>query len=215
MPSWSEFRAVDHLQLGKRQDPTTPGATGSPCGDSWDWQEGSAEEIGIARGRGVAGHNFALIHICLVVSRFQIFQVSRIRNSQICEPAIICLVEMPSRLQASLSQLRSWSVAGDNLFPRRRDPQGSTSLFDNKASHAQTEGVARYEMGKLYSIPIDEGAVLRLKIENHQPSIDLVDLTVETADPRVTEANIAVGVSANNCRQMLQGYCGSAVPSRM
>ncbi len=66
-------------------------------------------------------------------------------------------------------------------------------------------------MGKPNSASIHERTMLRIQIEDHQPSRDLIDLAMETADPRITEGNIAVRVSANSCRQMLQTNCGSAV----
>jgi hypothetical protein len=58
------------------------------------------------------------------------------------------------------------------------------------------------QVGKRYSVPVHECNVLRLKVEDHQPSIDLVDLTMETVDPRITETNITIRVSAHNVARL-------------
>jgi hypothetical protein len=50
----------------------------------------------------------------------------------------------------------------------------------------------------------------RLKVEDHQLPVDLVDLAVEATDAWVPEANIAIWVSAYNGGKTIQGDRKSA-----
>jgi len=63
-------------------------------------------------------------------------------------------------------------------------------------------------MGKSYSVPVHEYAVSGLKVEDHQLPTDLAELTVETADPRITEADITISISTDDGRETIQNEHG-------